>query len=134
MTDISPFSVKFMPLERALALPPGIELDMYVMANVLEGPDETIEIKNLGRLPGFSRKFADCKMLLIMATQELGRLGIDCDPNHFAEAVDKGFIIRKRPCIVWRIDTKDNIAFGRTFEESLCKLLILVKCGGSDAS
>lgn len=128
MNDITPLSVKHMPRARALALPPSLELDLYVMANVLDGPDEMLEIQNLGRLPGFSRKFADCQMLLVMAAKELGQLSVDIVPEMFEYAVQQGFMVRKKPCVVWRVAAGDKVGFGRNFEEALCKLLIVAKC------
>jgi hypothetical protein len=128
VNEITPMSVKRMPRSRALALPPSLELDLYVMANVLDGPDEMLEIENFGRLPGFSRKFADCQMLIIMAVNELGPLSTYMSPDLFSIAVDAGFMVRKRPCVVWRSEAGGFIGYGRNFEESLCKLLIVAKC------
>lgn len=128
MTEIKPMSVKDIPWVRALALPPSLELDMYVMANVLCGPDEALSVENLGRLPGFSRKFADCQILLIMATQELEELTVEASPCLFELAVKDGFIIRKRPCMTWRVSSRQATGYGRNFEEALCKLLIVHKC------
>jgi hypothetical protein len=128
MTEIRPLAVKDIPYARALALPPSLELDMFVFANVLQGPDEMLAAENMGRLPGLSRKFGDCQMLLIMAVKELGSLTVDVDPGFFEIAVAEGFIVRKKPCVVWRIAAATAAGYGRNFEEALCKLLIVTKC------
>ena len=127
MREITPLSVKHMPVERALALPPSMELDMYVFSNIVDGPDEMMQDENIGRLPSFSRKFGDCQMLLVKVVMELGQISVVMDPGLFGEAVAKGFMVRKTPCIVWRISAADFVGYGRNFEEALCKLLIVAK-------
>ena len=127
MSDIKPMSVKDMPYERALGLPPSLELDMYVMHNIVQGPDEAMSPDRIGSLPAFSRKFGDCQMLLVMAAHEVGQLNVVCDPSYFQEARDKGFIKRLRPCVVWRIESSGKVGYGRNFGEALCKLLIVTK-------
>ena len=129
MRELSPLSVKNMPYERVLAMPPCTELDMYIFANIIEGPEELLEDHSIGQLPSFSRRFADCQMLLIKAGMELGPLTVTIDPTMFAEASRLGFMIRKTPCVVWQIKSSEFTGYGRNFEEALCKLLIVAKHG-----
>jgi hypothetical protein len=118
-----------MPIERALALPPSLELDMYIFQHIIQGPEDMLEGMNIGRLPAFSRKFGDCQILLIKAIMELGCLSVICDPGYFHEAQLKGFMVRKTPCIVWRVSAQTDkyVGYGRNFEEALCKLHIYAK-------
>lgn len=125
--SIEPMLPQDISYERAKALPPCLELDMFVYANIMEGPEEMLLPSNVGRLPGFSRRYADGQMLLIKAVNELGRLTIDMDPALFETAVERGFFTRKTPCVVWRIASDNHIGYGRNFEEALCKLLIVAK-------
>lgn len=127
MTDIKPMLSWNIPFERAIALPPGLELDMYVFANVLQGPHDAVSPDRIGGLPGFSRKFGDCHMLLVMASQELGALTVESGPELFELASKAGFMARKNPCITWRISAGGVVGYGRNFEEALCKLLIVAK-------
>jgi hypothetical protein len=125
--SIEPMRSQDIPYERAKALPPCLELDMFMFANILEGPDDMLLPENLGRMPGLSRKYGDSQMLLLKAVHELGRITIDVDPNLFEVAVEKGFFVRKTPCIVWRVASDDFVGYGRNFEEALCKLLMVAK-------
>lgn len=117
-----------MPLDRALALPPCMDLDMYVWANVLEGPHDMLTGDKIGSLPGLSRSLGQCGPVLAMAMMEYGPLTMSVSSGHFMEAAEKGFVIRKRPCPMWKIHSAGGQeGFGRTFPESLCKFLMAAK-------
>ena len=120
-------SAKDIPYERALALPPSMDLDIFMWHNVLEGPEDILLPDNVGRMPALSRRFGDCQLVLLKAIHELGAINIAVDPNLFEEARAKGFIIRQRPCIVWRIEASGVVGYGRSFEEAMCKLLIVAQ-------
>lgn len=100
---------------------------MFVYANILEGPEDGLMPGNLGRMPAFSQKFSDCHMLLIKALMELGELKTEISAGLFDEAVRLGFMVRKRPCPVWRMEAGGLVAYGRSFGEAVCKLLIVSK-------
>jgi hypothetical protein len=104
-----------------------MDLDMYVYANVVDAPMDGSPDEIAGRLPAFSQKFGDCHLLLIKAMMELGGFTTELDPSFFFDAKKEGFILRKTPCPVWRITAGLVIAYGRSFEEALCKLLIVAK-------
>ena len=135
MTDgIKPFLPQEITPERALALPPSLELDMFIYARILDGPEEVLSPTRVGSLPSFSRKLSDCGPILIMAMMELGEVKIMVDPVFFHEAKAKGFMVRDRQVPTWRLESvqHDVVAYGRTFPEVLCKALIWNKFFGHD--
>ena len=120
-------SVRDITPERAIGLPPSLELDMFMFANVLQGPEDMLRTENLGQMPSLSRKYGASQMVLLMAVHELGQLSVDVSPTYFGVAKEKGFIVRKTECIVWKIAAATATGYGRSFEEALCKLLIAAK-------
>lgn len=130
MSEIKPMAVRDMPKARAIALPPSLELDLYMMLKVLDGPEDFAREENFGRLPGFSRRFGDAQMLLIKAINELGPLNFSMDPSYFPEAKAAGFFMRETPCVTWRVSCGSGVAYGRSFGEALCKMLIVANVKG----
>jgi len=127
---IEPMRVEDWPVERALSMYPSLDLDMYIYANVITGPMDMIRNGSVTGIPQFSRVFGDCKILLVMAQMELGCMMVDMSPDYFPDALREGFIIRKTPTPTWRISVGSGLmSYGRSFEEALCKLLILHKFG-----
>jgi hypothetical protein len=116
-----------MPYERALALPPCLDLDMFVWHNILEGPEEALEGDKIWHLPAVSRQYGASQMVMLMAIHELGKLTIEVDPTLFNAAVENGHMIRKTPCVVWRVEASGIAGYGRNLGEALCKLLIVRK-------
>lgn len=127
MSDIVPMSATAMPYERALALPPCLDLDMFVWHNILEGPEEALESDKIGHLPAVSRKYGDSQLCMLKAIHELGKMTIEVDPSFFQAAVDGGYMIRKTPCVVWRVEADGVVGYGRNLGEAMCKLLIVHK-------
>ena len=127
MSDIKPMSVNDMPYERALAMPPCLDLDMFVWHNILEGPEEAFESERIGHLPALSRKYGDSQLVMLMVIHEMGSINIAVDAAYFPEAAMKGFMVRKTPCVVWRIEASGVVGYGRNIGEALCKLLIVNK-------
>lgn len=115
------------PYERALASPPSMELDMFVWQNILEGPEDMLSPDNVGRMPALSRRYGDGQLVLLKAIHELGTLSVAVDSGYFHEEMLNGFITRKTPCVTWRIEAGTIVGYGRSFEEALCKLLIVAK-------
>jgi len=124
MGDIRPMRAQDMDFKRALAMAPCLDLDVFVFAKVLDGPEEMMESSNMASIPAFSRVFGACHMLLIKAMNELGAMTIEMGPQFFDEASFRGYMVRKTPCPVWKITAGKIIGFGRNFEEAVCKLLI----------
>jgi hypothetical protein len=119
--------------KRALAMAPCMDLDVYVFAKILEGPEDMLEPSRMPSIPAFSRVFGACHMLLIKAVHEFGPLRVDMNPAYFGAAIACGFMIRKTPCPVWKISNQgcSVIGYGRSFEEALCKMFIYHKmCPG----
>lgn len=127
MDPIRPFRATEIPVSRALALPPGLEFDLFFFSRVMDGPTEVIDMGGTGSLPQFSRSLAACGMVLVCIVMELGEFHVAMGPQFFHAALAAGFIERKKECPVWRINAGKLVSYGRTFPEALCKLLILAR-------
>ena len=132
---IKPFSPQDIPPERALALPPSLELDMFIYSRILDGPEDALHPTRVGSLPSFSRRLSDCGPMLIMVMMELGPVNLDISPDFFHEAKAKGFMVRDRQVPTWRLESAKVgvVAYGRTFPEVLCKALIRHKLFPQDS-
>ena len=130
---IVPRKLLDMPPEEVLKYHPSLELDVYVFEKILQGPFDIVEeTKSLALLPSFSRKFADCYPLLIMAIMAAEKLEISADEGVFAEAVRAGQMVRKNEIRCWRIKDGAISGYGRTFPEALCKYMVAKTFGIKD--
>lgn len=122
---IRPFSATGIPVSRALSLPPGLEFDLFFFSRVMDGPKEVVDMGGADALPQFSRSLSACNMVLITVIMEIGKFTVDMGPQYFDLASDAGFVVRKTPCPIWRLSTDNLVSYGRSFQEAICKLLIL---------
>jgi hypothetical protein len=108
----------------ALGLYPCVELDVFIFRHFLDGPD----LPPGASIPAVSRAFGSCHMVLVKLIMEYGNLDyVRFSPDYFVEAKQAGHINRKTNCPVWKTAIGGKVGYGRTFQESLCKLGIVLK-------
>ncbi len=110
--------------ELALALPPGIGLNMFVFDYVLGGLAE-----DPNRVPNCSMTFGDCHMIMIkvMAENQESELGVSWGQQHFDAARGTGFVRVDKPVPAWKLTLGGAVGYGRSFQEAMCKLAIVLQ-------
>ena len=113
--------------ESAVGLSPGVALDVfvfeYVIGGLLDGPQMQI--------PSFSRRLADSHLLLIklMLENREDRLEVQLGDQLYDMAAAAGHVTAAKPVPVWqlKLPAAKQVAYGRKFEEALCKLSIIAE-------
>lgn len=120
--------------ESALKLRPSIALDVFVFEYVLGGmlPSPEAGVASPGmQIPSFSRRWADSHLLLIklMVENRDDKLEVQLGDQLYDLAVTAGHVATEKPVPVWQLSLPagKHVAYGRKFEEALCKLAILAE-------
>jgi len=73
--------------------------------------------------------FGACHMILIkvMAENQENELGVQWGEQHFDQAKRSGFVLLEKPGPVWRLSLGVANAYGRSFQEAVCKLAIVLE-------
>jgi hypothetical protein len=114
----------------ALRLPPGPALDVFVYEYVLggmieRGPTSGEPVK----LPACSRKFSSCHVILIkLIVEASGKdLVTSFGKQNFEAAKKGGFLAKPYVSPTWKVSLGEDIGYGRSFQEAICKLAIVIK-------
>ena len=128
--------------EVALKASYGLALDVFVWEYVFDGEVDLYfrgdhvpghEAPTAGNtVPRFSTSLSAAKILLIKMFSENPGLNLDIEYGleWYDEAEKAGFVWKGNQIPVWRLGVSgrdgnaDDVVFGRTLEESLCKLAI----------
>jgi hypothetical protein len=126
--------------EMALASPPGLGLNVFVFEYVLGGVVERsapMYGRDAGqsdreepyRIPNCSMLFGDCHMVMIkvMAENQEDELVVSWGGQHFDAAKGLRFISSEKQVPVWRLSLGGGVAYGRSFQEAICKLAIVLE-------
>ena len=111
--------------EMALRMPPSIELDVFIFENVVGGPEDIKDMSKGRIIPSFSRKFADMHPLLIKLMAEHGDMHVGWGKQYYDAAHGGRFVRDGDPIPVWAIKVGEHDAYGRSFQEAVCKMTIL---------
>lgn len=110
--------------EQALSLPPGMALNVFVFDYVLGGLAE-----DPNRIPNCSMAFGDCHMILIkiMAENQEDVLGVSFGQQHYDAAKSCRFVLTEKPVPTWKVTLGSANGYGRSFQEAVCKLAIMLQ-------
>ena len=128
--------------ESALSMPPGLGLNVFVFEYVMGGLVERSApmygreagqsaASEAMRIPNCSMSFADCHMVLIKVMAErpdpATELHVAWGTEFFDMAKHCGFVLSEKSVPVWRLSLGTASAYGRSFQEAVCKLAILIQ-------
>lgn len=120
--------------ESALKLRPSVALDVFVFEYVLGGmlPSPEVGAASPGtQIPSFSRRWADSHLLLIklMVENREDKLEVQLGDQFYDLASAAGHVASEKPVPVWKLSllSGKHVAYGRKFEEALCKLSIVAE-------
>lgn len=111
--------------EQALACKAGLDLDVFVWEYVWDGQPGDMG----GQVPPFSRKADAAKMLMIRMFVDHGpfQMLVEHGTRMYRDAVSAGHVYDGPEIPVWYFAALGESGFGRTYEEALCKLAIIIE-------